>query len=256
MPLKQQAVLFRAAHHSDLLEVELARRNIPFVKYGGLKFLEAAHVKDALSFLRILENPFDEVSWFRVLQLPEGVGPATARRSDGRARRPPDRRRPAVAAAPVPGGAGRPCPRPPVTACRSSAPRSAIASVDESVMPPAAQLDRLRAFLEPVFARRYDAAASRVARPRAAGAARERLRVARAVRGRADAGSAVVHRRPRGTAAPGRGLARALDDPFGQGPGVGRGPRDPRGRRHDPVGHGHRRRRARSKRNAGCSTSP
>ena len=80
MPLKQQAVLFRAAHHSDLLEVELARRNIPFVKYGGLKFLEAAHVKDALSLLRVLENPFDEVSWFRVLQLPEGVGPATARR--------------------------------------------------------------------------------------------------------------------------------------------------------------------------------
>ena len=78
--LHAQAVLFRAAHHSDLLEVELARRNIPFVKYGGLKFLETAHVKDTLSILRVLENPFDEVSWFRVLQLPEGIGPATARR--------------------------------------------------------------------------------------------------------------------------------------------------------------------------------
>ena len=57
--LKQQAVLFRAAHHSDLLELELARRNIPFVKYGGLKFLEAAHVKDVLCFLRWAENPRD-----------------------------------------------------------------------------------------------------------------------------------------------------------------------------------------------------
>ncbi len=80
VPLKEQAVLFRAAHHSDLLEVELARRNIPFVKYGGLKFLEAGHVKDTLAMLRVLENPSDEVAWFRVLQLPEGMGPATARR--------------------------------------------------------------------------------------------------------------------------------------------------------------------------------
>ncbi|HJX07647.1 MAG TPA: ATP-dependent helicase, partial [Actinomycetota bacterium] len=78
-PLKQQAVLFRAAHHSDVLEVELLRRNIPFVKFGGLKFLEAAHVKDALAMLRVLENPHDEVAWFRVLQLPEGMGPASAR---------------------------------------------------------------------------------------------------------------------------------------------------------------------------------
>src|SRR5207247_5682187 len=78
--LKRQAVLFRAAHHSDLLEIELGRRNIPFVKYGGLKFLEAAHVKDAVALLRILENPFDAVSWFRTLQLIDGVGPAAARR--------------------------------------------------------------------------------------------------------------------------------------------------------------------------------
>ena len=62
IPLKKQAVLFRAAHHSDALEVELARRNIPFVKYGGLKFLEAAHVKDVLSILRLAENPRDTTS--------------------------------------------------------------------------------------------------------------------------------------------------------------------------------------------------
>jgi DNA helicase-2/ATP-dependent DNA helicase PcrA len=80
VPLKAQAVLFRAGHHSAPLEVELARANIPFVKYGGLKFLEAAHVKDVISFLRILENPYDELSWFRVLKLVEGVGPGTARR--------------------------------------------------------------------------------------------------------------------------------------------------------------------------------
>ena len=81
VPLRRQAVLFRAAHHSDALEVELARRNIPFVKYGGLKFLEAAHVKDAMSILRLAENPRDSTSAFRVLQLLDGVGPAHARRA-------------------------------------------------------------------------------------------------------------------------------------------------------------------------------
>jgi DNA helicase-2/ATP-dependent DNA helicase PcrA len=78
--LKRQAVLMRAAHHSDLLEVELGRRNIPFVKYGGLKFLEAAHVKDVLCILRWAENPQDEIAGFRVLQLLPGLGPAHARR--------------------------------------------------------------------------------------------------------------------------------------------------------------------------------
>src|SRR6202043_2394081 len=81
--LKQQAVLFRAAHHSAALEVELARRNIPFVKYGGLRFLEAAHVKDLLCLLRLAENPHDELAWFRLLQFLDGVGPATARRVTG-----------------------------------------------------------------------------------------------------------------------------------------------------------------------------
>jgi DNA helicase II / ATP-dependent DNA helicase PcrA len=80
IPLKRQAVLFRAGYHSDTLEVELARRNIPFHKYGGLKFIEAAHVKDMLAFLRILENPSDQISWFRVLQLLDGVGPKSAQR--------------------------------------------------------------------------------------------------------------------------------------------------------------------------------
>jgi DNA helicase-2/ATP-dependent DNA helicase PcrA len=76
-PLKAQAVLFRVSHHSANVEVELTRRNIPFVKFGGLKFLEAAHIKDVLAFLRWAENPRDRVAGFRVIQLLPGVGPAT-----------------------------------------------------------------------------------------------------------------------------------------------------------------------------------
>ncbi|MGH9125648.1 MAG: ATP-dependent helicase [Acidimicrobiales bacterium] len=80
VPLQRQAVLFRASHHADLLELALARRNIPYVKYGGLRVLEAAHVRDLLAALRVLANPWDEVAWFRLLTLVDGVGPATARR--------------------------------------------------------------------------------------------------------------------------------------------------------------------------------
>jgi DNA helicase-2/ATP-dependent DNA helicase PcrA len=79
LPLKEIAVLFRAGYMSADLEIELTARGIPFEKWGGLKFLEAAHVKDVLAFLRILENPRDEVSWYRVLHLLPGFGEATAR---------------------------------------------------------------------------------------------------------------------------------------------------------------------------------
>lgn len=78
--LKQQAVLFRTSHHSGPLEVELTRRNIPFVKFGGLKFLDAAHVKDLLALLRFVENPRDRVAGFRLMQLLPGMGPSTATR--------------------------------------------------------------------------------------------------------------------------------------------------------------------------------
>jgi DNA helicase-2/ATP-dependent DNA helicase PcrA len=78
VPLREQAVLFRAAHHSDALEVELGRRNIPFVKFGGLRFLEAAHVKDAIACLRWAENPRDGLAAFRVAQLLPGMGPRLA----------------------------------------------------------------------------------------------------------------------------------------------------------------------------------
>ena len=76
--LKSQAVLFRASHHSAALELELTRRNVPFVKYGGLKFLDAAHVKDAVALLRFAENPRDRIAGFRVAQLVPGVGPKIA----------------------------------------------------------------------------------------------------------------------------------------------------------------------------------
>ena len=80
LALRAQAVLFRASHHSLQLELELGRRNVPFVKFGGLKFLEAAHVKDLLACLRWAENPADRVAGFRVLLLVPGVGPKTASR--------------------------------------------------------------------------------------------------------------------------------------------------------------------------------
>jgi DNA helicase-2/ATP-dependent DNA helicase PcrA len=147
-PLKEQAVLFRAGHHSDVLEVELARRNIPFVKYGGLKFLESAHVKDALAVLRIADNPRDEVSWFRVLQLLDRVGPAGARRvmlaigvtAPGD---PMVRFRQRTIAVPAPARA------------ELDALRDAFADLGDGG-PPAAQVERVRRFLEPLLRRRYD----------------------------------------------------------------------------------------------------
>jgi len=78
--LREQAVLIRASHHSDVLEIELAARRIPYKKYGGLRFTEAAHVRDFLAALRIMANPADDIAWFRILRLHDGIGPATARR--------------------------------------------------------------------------------------------------------------------------------------------------------------------------------
>ncbi len=79
--LRRHAILFRSSHHSDVLEVELTKRNIPYVKYGGLKFLEAAHVKDLMSVLRWADNPRNSVAGFRVLKLVPGIGPAHAKQA-------------------------------------------------------------------------------------------------------------------------------------------------------------------------------
>ena len=81
MELREQAVLSRTSHDTGLLELELTRRRVPYVKYGGLRYLEAAHVKDLIALLRLADNAADEISWFRLLQLLEGVGPARARRA-------------------------------------------------------------------------------------------------------------------------------------------------------------------------------
>ena len=77
--LIQQAILVRTGHHSDLVELELSARKVPFRKFGGLRFLEAAHVKDFVSAARLLDNPHDEIAWYRFLRLHDGIGPSRAR---------------------------------------------------------------------------------------------------------------------------------------------------------------------------------
>ena len=77
IPLNQIAVLMRSGWHSNDLEVELGAHNIPFRKVGGFKFVESSHIKDLVSYLKVIFNPSDRLSWARVLGLMEGVGPKT-----------------------------------------------------------------------------------------------------------------------------------------------------------------------------------
>ncbi len=76
--LNEIAVLFRASYHSNELEIELSKHKIPYNKYGGIKFIESAHIKDVLSYLRIIYNPKDDVAWYRILLLLEKIGDKTA----------------------------------------------------------------------------------------------------------------------------------------------------------------------------------
>ncbi|MDP9451918.1 MAG: ATP-dependent helicase [Actinomycetota bacterium] len=151
--LRDQAVLFRSGHHSDALELELARRNIPFVKYGGLKFLESAHVKDLLCLLRILDNPSDELAWVRVLGFLDGVGPATTRRlveELGVTE--------ALALARL---LGEDCPRvPPAARADLDGLRAALRACATGDLDPAAQVERLASACRPIFDRRYPTTAS------------------------------------------------------------------------------------------------
>jgi DNA helicase-2/ATP-dependent DNA helicase PcrA len=148
--LRQQVVLFRSAHHSDFLEVELRRRRIPFVKYGGLRFLEAAHVRDLLAALRILDNPRDELAWFRLLQLLDGIGPAGARR--------------AMSALGVADAEANPLvrfvasdpPLPARAAVDAAQLRAALDDCRAGALTPGQQIERLRHGLEPLLRRRYD----------------------------------------------------------------------------------------------------
>ena len=151
--LRDMAVLFRTGHHAATVEVELARRNIPFVKYGGLKFLEASHVKDVLALLRILDNPSDELAWHRVLGLLEGVGPATIRKLLAHFGDDPLGRFLDPAALPLPEA----------SADDAAALRAALTDCRDvpDDPPPAVQVERLAIFLVPIIDRRYDAAAAR-----------------------------------------------------------------------------------------------
>jgi DNA helicase-2/ATP-dependent DNA helicase PcrA len=165
VPLRSQAVLFRAAWHSDLLEIELSRRNIPYVKYGGVKFLEAAHVKDVLSMLRILENPLDEIAWWRVLQLIEGVGPATARKIMSHLGiTGPDHD--TATASRLPGILAEMSDVTILAAHDLVDLRDALADCCANgagvAPPPASQIERIRRFYESVFHRKYEGAACRL----------------------------------------------------------------------------------------------
>ncbi|HJR64160.1 MAG TPA: ATP-dependent helicase [Gemmatimonadaceae bacterium] len=147
-PLREIAVLFRAGYMSADLEIELTNRKVPFEKWGGLKFLEAAHVKDVLAFLRILENPRDEVSWFRVLLLLPGVGDVTARAAiDTIARDAWDPR--ALSAFPAPP--------------RARAAHAALAALLDELTAPrgqpapvAAEIARIRRLYDDILRERYD----------------------------------------------------------------------------------------------------
>jgi DNA helicase-2/ATP-dependent DNA helicase PcrA len=159
IPLRDQAVLFRTTHHSAGLEVELGRRNIPFVKFGGLKFLEAAHIKDLTSMLRIASNPEDELAWNRVLQLIPGIGPATAGRLLQKSIAKAEMDGSSVIEAfceldvPLPSEAR------PILSELQAALRDVTA---EPERPPAVQIDRLSDFCTQVFDRRYEDAAVRL----------------------------------------------------------------------------------------------
>lgn len=150
--LRHQAVLFRTTHHSQVLQVELAVRKIPFVLYGGLRFLEAAHVKDLVCSLRIVENPADDLAWFRVLQLLDGVGPALARRITAGVRSGGD----LVAAAQVAGVAADAVG--PVAALAQALAAARAAELRER---PAAQIALVRSWLDDRIVRRHRNAEAR-----------------------------------------------------------------------------------------------
>ncbi len=146
IPLRKMAVLFRAAHHSDSLELELTRRNIPYVKYGGLRFLESAHVKDLIAFLRIAENPRDQMAWFRVLQLLDGVGPSTAASAVKHLAAN------AYDPATIRGFAAPPSARPAMT--RLGDLLEELGKLRGEA--PASQVERIRKFYEPIFKKVYE----------------------------------------------------------------------------------------------------
>jgi DNA helicase-2/ATP-dependent DNA helicase PcrA len=162
IPLRDQAVLFRTGHHSDLLEVELRRRRIPFVKYGGLRFLEAAHVRDLLAMLRIVQNPWDELAWMRVLHLARGAGPTSVDRILATLGvREPDRAGPDPLATFCgdPGHSGGA----PGAATDLAALAGALGACRDGSLPAGAQVETLADALAPMIRHRYDRPEARLA---------------------------------------------------------------------------------------------
>jgi len=156
--LRHQAVLARASSHTDLLEIELRRRHIPFVKFGGLHFVETAHVRDLVACLRVLDNPWDELAWPRVLGLLEGVGPATTARVTaelgvGRRRRAHD---------PLSIFIGPDRPRIRTDAGELDELATALADCQAPGLGASEQVERLSRALDPLIRRRYDHAEMRL----------------------------------------------------------------------------------------------
>ena len=228
--LRDQAVLMRAAAHSDLLEVELTARGVPFVKYGGLKFLEAAHVKDFVASVRLLDNPLDEIAWYRLLRLHDGIGPARARSllavlADPARPVDDDRHAEAVAAAPA------------ISRVALAASLNLLAAARD-----ARRIgERARGCLEllrPLIDRPLPGLVRPAGRPGAVGRCGRPVTGSGRVRRRTHARPARVHQRSGRSTEPGRRLPGALDRPLGEGAGMARGARAAPGRRIVPVGHG------------------
>jgi DNA helicase-2/ATP-dependent DNA helicase PcrA len=151
IPLSKQAVLFRSGHLSDSLEILLTTRNLPYHKYGGLRFLDAAHVKDLISFLRVSENASDEIAWYRVLQMIDKIGPATAAKIVTHISRAQDPL--AMLTFPVPAAA--------------QAGWKMLGKLMQDLVKagegdPVAQIQRIRTFYEPLMSLRYENAQARV----------------------------------------------------------------------------------------------
>ena len=232
--LRQQAVLFRASHHSLDLELELSRRNIPYHKYGGLKFLEAAHVKDLLAFLRFAENPRDVTAGARMLQLLPGIGPKRAAELLDDVTRAGGDAAGAWAQAAVPPALSQTWPR-----------LVEMLRILTAAEPPPvpAQLHLVRTFYAPLLERTHDNPGRPHAGPRAARAARDPLPRPGHVPGRAHARPTQLDRRSCRPTGARRGLPDPEHHALRQGAGVGRRVRHPRRRRQHPVGHVDRQRR-------------
>ncbi len=255
LALKRQAVLFRASHHSLALELELTRRNIPFHKYGGLRFVETAHVKDLLAFLRLAENPRDLMAGTRVLMLLPGVGPKKATAlmdllATGTAgRTAPDAALGAGSAAvpaPAAPGAGfgswQTAPSPSTAAEGKWRELVGLMTAIGGQEAPdlASQIKEIRLYYGPLLERLYDNARARLMDLEQLEwlAARfpDRARFLAEISPR----PAQLHLRPSRAPTVGRGLPHPQHHPLGQGVGMGRGLRDPRRRWQHPLRYGHR----------------